>query len=174
LDPEAWQVESYDPVTGATRLVRGSRNAAAKSMTEDSDPLLVAIAKPEPTGPEPAAVEPEIYVDQFSDELDCLGRLPDRTSVRSTVLSRDRGVRMQALRRAKGHCQLCGVPGFKTSAGQIYLETHHVKPLSEGGVDEIWNVVALCATDHRRAHFSDERDAMRLKLLALLKRATES
>lgn len=173
LDPEAWQVESYDPETGATRLVRGSRNAAANSSTENSDLPLVATAETESAGLEPPDVESEIYVDQFSDELDGPGRLPDRTLVQTTVLSRDRGVRMQALRRAKGHCQLCGAPGFKTAAGQTYLETHHVQPLSEGGVDEIWNVVALCATDHRRAHFSAERDAVRLKLLALLKPVAE-
>ncbi len=51
-------------------------------------------------------------------------------------------------------------------SGSLYLETHHVIPLGEGGPDDDANVVALCANDHRRAHFSEERAAIRKKLLA--------
>jgi 5-methylcytosine-specific restriction protein A len=52
--------------------------------------------------------------------------------------------------------------------GRIYLETHHVVPLSEKGVDHEWNVVALCPNDHREAHHGERRDAIRTRLLAML------
>ncbi|MFT2675409.1 HNH endonuclease, partial [Escherichia coli] len=67
-----------------------------------------------------------------------------------------------------GRCELCGVAGFATEAG-IYLETHHVIPLAENGPDHPSNVVALCANDHRRAHFAAERQAIREQLLAWIR-----
>jgi hypothetical protein len=72
------------------------------------------------------------------------------------------------LQRADGVCELCGTPGFKTAGGAIYLETHHVVALSDGGPDEHWNVVALCANDHRRAHFSHGREAIQEALIGKL------
>jgi len=46
----------------------------------------------------------------------------------------------------------CGELGFETDAG-YYLVVHHVVPLHCGGPDAIWNVVAICSNDHRRADF---------------------
>ena len=103
------------------------------------------------------------FVDQFS--------VPEPLEKRPTAgaaYPRSAEVRGKALRRAGGVCELCATPGFKTSGGAIYLETHHVVALSEGGPDEEWNVVALCANDHRRAHFSDEREAIREALVGKL------
>jgi 5-methylcytosine-specific restriction endonuclease McrA len=34
-----------------------------------------------------------------------------------------------------------------------YCEVHHVVFLSDGGADKIENVVCLCPTHHREAHF---------------------
>jgi 5-methylcytosine-specific restriction enzyme A len=67
---------------------------------------------------------------------------------------RDAKVREQVLRRAKGVCEECCQPGFLKSDGNRYLETHHVISLSEQGADKLHNVIALCATDHRRAHYA--------------------
>jgi len=77
-------------------------------------------------------------------------------------------VRQQVLRRSGGCCEWCGIAGFKTLAGAVYLETHHVIPLCEGGADTVANVIALCANDHRRAHFCEESVEMRAILLLRL------
>ena len=74
--------------------------------------------------------------------------------------TRDQKVREAVLSRARGRCEYCGVEGFETSGGKLYLETHHVISLSEEGPDRPTNVIALCATDHRRAHFSFDWKAL--------------
>jgi predicted HNH restriction endonuclease len=55
--------------------------------------------------------------------------------------------------------------GFRMANGAIYLETHHVIPLSEKGLDVVWNVVAVCPNDHRIAHYGVEREAWRHRML---------
>ena len=52
--------------------------------------------------------------------------------------------------------------------GSIYLETHHVFPLGELGPDIEWNVLAICPNDHRRAHYAEDRDQMRAKMVEKL------
>jgi 5-methylcytosine-specific restriction protein A len=51
--------------------------------------------------------------------------------------------------------------------GKVFLETHHVIPLSEGGGDTEGNVVALCPNHHREAHHGANRDRMRIELSAI-------
>lgn len=83
---------------------------------------------------------------------------------------RDARVREQVLKRANGFCEECDQPGFrtKTKSGQPYLETHHVIALSEQGRDRPHNVIALCATDHRRAHYAENWKELQDKFLAKL------
>ena len=105
------------------------------------------------------------FVDQFSAADDQQAK---KLEVIATVWKRDPGVRMAVLNRASGVCELCGEPGFKTSSGEIYLETHHVMPLSEGGHDHERNVVAICPNDHKEAHYGNRRSEIRALLLAKL------
>jgi len=106
-------------------------------------------------------------VDQFDLDLaDKAG--PKRTEVTSNPFTRDPAVRRRVLLRSKGQCELCGRPGFAMARGAVYLETHHVVPLAMGGLDIDGNVVALCADDHRRAHFGADRDDIADRLRALL------
>lgn len=81
---------------------------------------------------------------------------------------RDSKVRELVLRRAKGVCEDCGQPGFSKRNGKPYLETHHIIKLSEQGPDKPHNVIALCATDHRRAHYADNWAELQEKFLAKL------
>ena len=54
---------------------------------------------------------------------------------------------------AAGKCDLCaGSAPFLSIDGQPYLESHHVKWLSQGGRDALDNVVALCPNCHRKMH----------------------
>jgi len=106
------------------------------------------------------------FVDQF-DVSQFEKSEPSRHEQTATVFVRDPAVRRQVLNRANGLCEYCGAPGFRMESGALYLETHHIIPLCEGGADIITNVVALCANDHRRAHHADDRLSMRDRLLQL-------
>jgi len=111
----------------------------------------------------PGPVGEHDFVDQFS-----LLDAPVRRETAGWAYHRSAEVRRAALVRAGGICECCGCKGFRMDSGAVFLETHHVIPLSEGGPDEIWNVVAICPNDHRRAHFGADRDSIRLDLAAHL------
>jgi hypothetical protein len=104
------------------------------------------------------------FVDQFSVAETENGEAK-RVEVNGFAYARDRAVRDAALARANGRCEYCEQPGFKMANGGIYLETHHVVPLCEGGPDNVRNVAAICPNDHKRAHYAAERLAMRGELL---------
>ena len=86
----------------------------------------------------------------------------------SSSYIRQRHIRDAALERAEGKCEYCNAPGFLTTGNYLYLETHHVVPLSEGGDDTLDNVISLCPNDHKLAHFGINTDTMRLKLQEIL------
>ncbi|MCJ2183928.1 HNH endonuclease [Novosphingobium sp. 1949] len=106
------------------------------------------------------------FVDQFDLEQTSKSG-PERREVTTSSFVRDPAVRRRVLSRAKGRCELCGEQGFKMASGAVYLETHHIVPLADGGDDHAINVVALCANDHRCAHFGDDREEIARKLHAV-------
>lgn len=105
------------------------------------------------------------FVDQFSAPPQ-----PERRTSETSSFIRSPEVRRTALERANGKCQYCGAKGFRMDDGSIYLETHHVVSLSEGGPDVEWNVVALCPNDHSEAHFGVRRHEIRADLVSMLSR----
>ena len=104
------------------------------------------------------------FVDQFSIQ-DPPDQIPERRYVSGHQFVRNPEVRNKVLQRADGKCEWCGQPGFPTAGGGIYLETHHVIPLSEEGLDTESNVAALCPNHHREAHHGKSRDEMRRRLM---------
>lgn len=100
------------------------------------------------------------FIDQFTLQDASEGAV-ERRAVLTHPFVRNADVRCRVLRRANGKCEYCHEPGFTTAAGQIYLETHHVIPLAEGGSDTEKNVAALCANHHREAHHGARREEMR-------------
>lgn len=58
---------------------------------------------------------------------------------------------------ANGRCEACHEQTFRTRNGEWFLEVHHKKWLSEGGIDEIENMVALCPNCHRQEHYGVSR-----------------
>ena len=130
LDDSDWYVHTYED--GSARVIRGIPPSEE-----------VAIAAARASGR---------FVDQFSSPAPVAVQ-----EVTGLVRNRSRAVRERVLARAKGACELCGELGFLTAGGAIYLETHHITPLSEGGADCEENVVALCPVDHRRAHHAHDR-----------------
>lgn len=97
-------------------------------------------------------VPTDLFIDQFNIEGLPAGEAKKKESITS-VYERSPQVRSYILKRAGGFCEWCGQEGFKTLSGSIYLETHHIQPLSEDGSDTVDNVVALCPNHHREAHF---------------------
>ena len=107
----------------------------------------------------------------FDDQFSLQSFPSDATGKReitATVYERKAEVRRAALVRAGGICEYCENKGFKLSNGNVYLETHHVIPLSEGGADCISNVAALCPNHHREAHYGESAGEIRHKLLKFL------
>jgi 5-methylcytosine-specific restriction protein A len=143
LDPEPWTLVSYDWNTGDALFVR----SLPVVDLPQADPVIEEVSVP-------------IYVDQFD-----LGAVPERREATGTVWIRSAQVRAAVLARAAGCCEACGNPGFPMSSGAVYLETHHVIQLSSNGPDAVWNVVAVCANDHRMAHFAEAREAWRDKMI---------
>ena len=94
-----------------------------------------------------------------------------KTSPRYTrqidYFDRDPQVVAYALRLAKGVCQGCGADKnilFKrASDGKVYLEVHHIEPLSDGGSDTLDNACALCPTCHRLMHYGKKSDIERIR-----------
>lgn len=143
LDSEKWFVHRYSEETGEFLVVRGISSPACAGGT--------------------GSTRTPRYVDQFSAPSPVA-----RREVTAFVRDRSSAVRDNVLTRSKGLCELCGKRGFLTDSGSVYLETHHVVPLSEDGPDVESNVVALCPEDHRRAHFAAEKVEITATLKAFL------
>jgi 5-methylcytosine-specific restriction enzyme A len=109
------------------------------------------------------------FVDQFSSGEPSGSEGTRREAWRSTYV-RERAVRDHALRRAGGACEYCGAAGFRCPSGALYLETHHIHPLHEGGRDAPDNLIALCPAHHREAHHGADRDMLRARFTQLVAR----
>ncbi|MBS1070911.1 HNH endonuclease [Gluconobacter cerinus] len=84
----------------------------------------------------------------------------------ANVRARSKAVRDYVLARSGGFCENCGSPApFLTSAGQPYLEAHHIHKLSDGGPDHPASVAALCPNCHRQVHFGAEQVTLNNELL---------
>ena len=107
------------------------------------------------------------FADQFM--IDVQPSSPTETrNTTSTNFVRDGAIRQAALTRANGRCEWCQKPGFIMANGSVFLETHHIIPLSEGGPDETTNVVALCPNHHREAHYGATSNLIRDRFLKTL------
>lgn len=111
------------------------------------------------------------YFDQF--DAGAMGDTPTQREIAGKVFDRCPQLRRDALVRAAGRCEFCGDLGFVTPEGRIFLETHHVIPLGEGGSDQADNIVALCANHHREAHHGVRAHQIRKEMQNLLHGATK-
>jgi 5-methylcytosine-specific restriction protein A len=91
-----------------------------------------------------------------------------RRMVTGEVHIRSAAVRREVLLRAGGRCEFCDALGFVTVTGELFLETHHVVPLSEDGADGAHNVIALCPNHHREAHHGNRFQTLRRQMLEYL------
>jgi 5-methylcytosine-specific restriction protein A len=105
LDDHYWTVKSFSKKTGEFHLVRGNLFISDR-VEEVSDR----------------------YLDQYSLPIP-----PERIVGTNSSFFRSPAIRAAVLLRAKGICEHCGQKGFKMDNGSVYLETHHVFPLAQGG-----------------------------------------
>lgn len=86
-----------------------------------------------------------------------LSSTPTHTSTQEKIQSiqnRSTAIKLYAKKRASGICEGCNETApFETKSGP-YLEVHHLTRLADGGADLPQNVIALCPTCHRKAHYS--------------------
>jgi len=88
----------------------------------------------------------------------------------STRYARDERIRNAVLLRAGGQCELCGAQGFLRDDGSRYLESHHIIALAKEGPDRMSNVIALCANEHREAHFGKRRSELEKQMIQIVRR----
>ena len=86
-----------------------------------------------------------------------LSSTPTHASTKEKIQSiqnRSTAIKLYAKKRANGICEGCNETApFETKSGP-YLEVHHLTRLADGGADLPQNVIALCPTCHRKAHYS--------------------
>lgn len=104
------------------------------------------------------------FVDQFSMQ-EAQDHQVMRRDCNGTVFERNADVKRRVLVRAQGKCEYCGEEGFRTAGRQIYLESHHIIPLSEFGPDNESNIAALCPNHHREAHYGFSKEEIKIELL---------
>ena len=98
------------------------------------------------------------------------GQAPAKGQATRTVYERSRDVREYVLARANGQCEACQSEApFKNLAGTPYLEAHHIRRVSDGGLDLPQFVAAICPNCHRRAHYSVDAKAFNETLQARLR-----
>jgi len=79
-------------------------------------------------------------------------------------------VKLYALKREDGVCGGCKCEApFRKENGELYLEVHHPRKLSEKGPDHPLNVIALCPNCHRQAHYSNDKEQFNKRLMNNIK-----
>ncbi len=167
LDAVPWHVESYDKESGSIMILRGAvpefEGTASGSVRDD--PTLNDTA---PSAVVDHRIPDMKLAEHYADQHEA--REVEKRKATGEVYIRSGIVRGRVLLRAAGSCELCGRPGFLMSDGRVYLETHHIVPLCEGGDDAENNVVAICPGDHREAHYGERASAIREELKQIIAR----
>ncbi|MBX8456246.1 HNH endonuclease [Apilactobacillus kunkeei] len=86
--------------------------------------------------------------------------------VKSQIFERDIYIAEYVKKIANGHCQLCDQPApFIDDKGTPFLHSHHIKYLSEGGLDTIDNSIAVCPNCHAKIHHLKSKEKEYRKIL---------
>lgn len=80
-------------------------------------------------------------------------------------------IRTYVLRRASGRCESCKNPApFQRPNGTAYLETHHIRAVSDQGLDHPRWIAAVCPTCHRRVHHGSDGKEFNESIMAEIAR----
>lgn len=91
---------------------------------------------------------------------------PSKREVVSSAFIRCPHIVVETKKRANGVCEKCNkVAPFVGKNNEPYLEVHHLIYLSQDGIDELSNTLALCPNCHREMHSGivDDNEFLRLK-----------
>ena len=112
------------------------------------------------------AEEQDLTLNELRQQALSVNQFPSEPRVSfMTTYIRSEAVRDYVLMRAAGTCEACGGEApFLTAAGRPFLETHHIRRLSDGGPDHPAWVAGVCPNCHRRAHFANDREEFNLRL----------
>ena len=70
---------------------------------------------------------------------------------------RNSTISIELKRKANHTCQICDIPTFKTKDENYYTESHHIHPLSLGGLDISTNIVIVCSNCHKKFDKGNEK-----------------
>ncbi len=99
-----------------------------------------------------------------------INKTPGEERRQSGIFERSRIIAEYVIARAKGKCEGCLEPApFHRPNGTPYLETHHIRRLSDGGPDDPHFVIALCPNCHRHVHHGADGGHYNAQLLARMK-----
>lgn len=145
----------FDAIEKALENLEGKSNRSAWEFVRETVPATELIQR-----------LTRVSLTTLSDAIDDIGTdCPERLVASVTTYARDPKIRRAVKIRAKGKCEFCGEPGFTGWDGAPYLECHHVIALANDGADRMTNVIALCANDHREAHFGKRRAELEQKMI---------
>lgn len=120
---------------------------------------------------ETKSVEYEELLDSEEDTYEGEDVPPSRSKHPTYNYKTSARVKGKVRRIAKGICELCELPApFTKSNGKPYLEVHHVKPLSDSGLDKTTNAVAICPNCHMRCHHSVDANEAAQELYSKVER----
>lgn len=84
-------------------------------------------------------------------------------------LERNVNIKAYVLARSEGICECCGDPApFKKKDGTPYLEPHHIRKLSDKGMDHPRMVAAITPNCHRKIHYGINGDDIDDKLINII------
>jgi 5-methylcytosine-specific restriction endonuclease McrA len=105
-----------------------------------------------------------ILLEQYSERPKNLK--PKRRSQATMIYDRDPCVVTLRKQLANFRCEVdsCQSVQFRTERDEIFIEVHHLVPLSEGGADTLENTVAVCPTHHRLLHYGRDKQLIGSRL----------
>lgn len=92
---------------------------------------------------------------ELEDRIVNRTKATERINVTASRFSRNPYIVEYAKRLANGICQDCKQPApfVNKLTNEPFLETHHIIPLAQDGMDTIENTIAVCPNCHRKRHY---------------------
>lgn len=108
----------------------------------------------------------QINIDFLKEKVQSINTTPTQIKRNITVYSRNNALRALVKIRSNYSCEMpeCNYIGFEKDNGEKYIEVHHLTPLSVGGEDSLSNTVALCPTCHRKMHYANNKEELKILL----------
>lgn len=101
-------------------------------------------------------------------------KIPEKIEIKSKIYKRNIDLKLFVLKRARNICEYCKnkkneIIWIDENKTKSYLEVHHIDFLSENGKDTLDNVIALCPNCHKKAHHSNNKKLIKVKMKEISK-----